>query len=416
MLADPVRTGLWCTLPASRFRDETHHMSTDKSAAQLRAAFEAALVAEPDDLAAHSAYADFLTEQDDPRGELISVQLARERASGAERDRLAQREAVLLAQQQAAGEGLVGGFFRGRNDITYRFRRGWLDDVEVRTMRDDLAAKLAGAPELRLLRRLAVINLDGPVLDPAAAHRTRALVNNAWFDPDEEAALVPLRNSPETWANLRVFQLGDAGHERCDVGDGPIAELIEMMPRLEVLHLFVWRLEEAARIFTIPLPHLRELHVGGVFYCPVSALAENATLGRLEDLMLQPAAPNRHTNLPISGCTQLVHSPHLISLRHLRLSFVLAGDHLCDAVVQSGILRRLRTLEIPYSQITDAGAAALAGSPDLARLERLDLVGNQISDEGIARLSATGVALAWQPQAEEEPAVEEDDVMEDEWE
>src|SRR4051812_19559832 len=42
----------------------------------LRRALEEALVEDPDDLAAHSAYADYLTERGDPRGEFISVQLA----------------------------------------------------------------------------------------------------------------------------------------------------------------------------------------------------------------------------------------------------------------------------------------------------------------------------------------------------
>ena len=43
-----------------------------------RQALEDYLAANPDDLAAHSAYADWLTENDDPRGEYIRLQLALE--------------------------------------------------------------------------------------------------------------------------------------------------------------------------------------------------------------------------------------------------------------------------------------------------------------------------------------------------
>ena len=43
---------------------------------QLRLALEQALVENPDDLAAHAAYADLLMEEGDPRGEFIQVQLA----------------------------------------------------------------------------------------------------------------------------------------------------------------------------------------------------------------------------------------------------------------------------------------------------------------------------------------------------
>jgi uncharacterized protein (TIGR02996 family) len=46
----------------------------------LREALEAALVENPDDLAAHRAYADHLMELGDPRGEFIQVQLALEDA------------------------------------------------------------------------------------------------------------------------------------------------------------------------------------------------------------------------------------------------------------------------------------------------------------------------------------------------
>src|SRR5260370_19160005 len=44
----------------------------------LRNALESSLVARPEDLATHMAYADYLQERGDPRGELIQVQLALE--------------------------------------------------------------------------------------------------------------------------------------------------------------------------------------------------------------------------------------------------------------------------------------------------------------------------------------------------
>src|SRR3954454_19185543 len=65
----------------------------------LRQAMEAALLANPDDLATHMAYADHLVELGDPRGGFIQVQLALEapgRGPG-ERDRLRTRERELLA-------------------------------------------------------------------------------------------------------------------------------------------------------------------------------------------------------------------------------------------------------------------------------------------------------------------------------
>src|SRR5437016_1919103 len=64
----------------------------------LRKALESALVENPDDLSSHMAYADYLSEQGDPRGEFIQVQLALEDEShsAVERRRLRKRESDLL--------------------------------------------------------------------------------------------------------------------------------------------------------------------------------------------------------------------------------------------------------------------------------------------------------------------------------
>ena len=386
-------------------------MGKDYFADPTRQALEAALVADPDDLAAHMAYADRLVEQGDPRGEFVRVQLLLEGAEGSERDRLARREAELLRRHRREWLGDLAAPFLGRDDIRFRFRRGWLDEVEVGTMRADLSARLAHAPEIRLLRRLAVVNPDAPELDPAEAYRTHVLAGVAWFEEDEDAALVPLLDSPHL-GNVRDFQLGDMNHERCDVGDGPVAGLVEKMPRLEELRLFLWRFEELERVFAMALPRLRVLHVGGVFGYPVAALARNASLRSLEELFLQPASPGGHSKLLPDECAELVRSPHLPALRCLGIRFLMVGDAFCEAAAESGILGRLQSLDLQYSEITDAGAAALAASPDLPLLGQLNLAGNRLTEEGINPLRATGVNLLWEPQtppAEEFPAEEGSD-------
>src|ERR671932_402591 len=69
----------------------------EKATAELsptQKALEQALAENPDDRAAHSAYADYLAEQGDPRGELIQTQLAMEDPGRppAERQQLRKRE------------------------------------------------------------------------------------------------------------------------------------------------------------------------------------------------------------------------------------------------------------------------------------------------------------------------------------
>src|SRR5436190_1259466 len=69
---------------------------------KLRAALEADLIENPDDLATHMAYADFLIEQGDPRGEFIQVQFALEEEGrpARERKQFQKRERDLLAAHE----------------------------------------------------------------------------------------------------------------------------------------------------------------------------------------------------------------------------------------------------------------------------------------------------------------------------
>src|SRR4051794_20487566 len=92
-------------------------MSREKKQAEgMRQALEEALVAEPDELANHMAYADWLSEQDGEgdraRGELIRTQLALEDESlrAEERARLRHREAELLEAHQREWLGELSPF------------------------------------------------------------------------------------------------------------------------------------------------------------------------------------------------------------------------------------------------------------------------------------------------------------------
>src|SRR5262245_24173413 len=73
----------------------------------LAAALEAAIRENPDELANYAAYADWLTEQGDPRGEFIQVQLALENEglSKSERQKLQRRETALLKEHESEWVG-----------------------------------------------------------------------------------------------------------------------------------------------------------------------------------------------------------------------------------------------------------------------------------------------------------------------
>src|SRR5262245_38701572 len=96
--------------------DETTPKASPVAPAPLQQSLEAALVDDPDDLAAHSAYADYLMEHGDPRGELIQAQLALEDATrpAKERAALRKRETELLKKHAREWLGDVGRFLVGK--------------------------------------------------------------------------------------------------------------------------------------------------------------------------------------------------------------------------------------------------------------------------------------------------------------
>jgi uncharacterized protein (TIGR02996 family) len=189
----------------------------------LRLALEEALGANPDDLAAHSAYADYLSEQGDVRGEFISVQFALEDPSrpAGERKKLKEREEELLEAHEREWLGELAplllatpeeeqALFEAESrfgryispEISYSWVRGWLDRLECDYLTVEMTRKLGRAPIARLLHGLVWRThrrayefrfAEGPDVPNPDGH----------FLPYEVLAQYPAVR------NLRVLQLGE---------------------------------------------------------------------------------------------------------------------------------------------------------------------------------------------------------------
>ncbi len=125
-------------------------------------AFEDAIRANPRDLATVCAYADFLAERGDPRGEFMQVQIALENESlpKAERDALKKQEADLLKKHERDWLGPLAEFTidaepvlfyergkRGtRAPVAHRFTRGLLTRLEFHDLTVAEARALVRAP------------------------------------------------------------------------------------------------------------------------------------------------------------------------------------------------------------------------------------------------------------------------------
>jgi uncharacterized protein (TIGR02996 family) len=384
----------------------------------VQQALEESLVANPDDLGAHAAYADFLMEQGDPRGEFIQVQLRLEQkgSSGADRRALKRREQALLKKHGGAWLGELGPYLS--NDIhlleeleyepnergrlaryRYLFGRGWLTDLEVPYLSFEFAKALAGSPEMRLLRRLVIVRRYDDELIAAA--------DRGGLDLDDRfPGLVPLSRAT-TLANVRVFQLGEAAgngvfgvNERsyCHTDGAHAAELARAMPKLEELCLYANRVSTKELFALKTLTRLRVLLIYHSWVYPLEVLAKNAAFGSLTHLLLHPKAAtpwwaSDQPYIKAEGVRAVLNSRHLKGLTHLQLRCTDIGDAGCEAVVRSGILKRLKVLDLRHGCITDAGARTLAACPDLKNLELLDLARNALTKAGIKVLKQTGVKV-----------------------
>jgi uncharacterized protein (TIGR02996 family) len=398
-------------------------------ATPLQQALEQALVENPGDLAAHSAFADYLMEQGDPRGEFIQVQLALEDTSrpAQERTRLLEREDDLLKRHARHWLGDPGRFLHGRwsgadKPYHYQFTRGWLDFVRTLPFPEAIFASLAQAPEARLLRRLEVVydmryhpfDFEEFLEGPNKALREDEEANDTY---EPVTILPPLLASPYL-TNLRVFKLGFSdtdtiGHSTmvdpfgdCDAQQ--VIALLEKCPRLEELYLNT-NLPGIDRLFASP--RLGNICVLQYYYgndylartpahvYPLTHLADNQALRRLTTFRLHPG---RDATVDLGEMAAVLQSKHLRNLKHLQVHMTTFGDEGCRAIIQSGALRRLQTLDIGYGNMTDAGARLLADCPDLKNLKVLDVSRNALTVAGIAALQSTGIQVIADHQHEAE--------------
>jgi uncharacterized protein (TIGR02996 family) len=364
---------------------------------------ERAVMDDPDDLAAHSAYADWLDQEGDPRGEFIQVQLALEDAAhpADARKELKKRERALLKTHAGDWLGGLANFLVPWKDADedssgvpggyeFQFARGWLDSIRVPEISVAFARALARAPQARLLRRLTI---EGQVHEDADDYEPGDDIPEG---SDNPTGSVLLRCPFLT--NLRVFHLGEpmeGEYSNCHTSGETAAELVARMPRLEELYLLAHRVD-MERLFALKnLTNLRVLQIYHNHNYPLEILAANPAFQNLTHVLFHPHAlepDDEGAYINLDGVTALVHSPHLRSLAHLQLRISDMGDDGCEAIVRSGILKRLKTLDLTLGRISDRGAEILAGCPDLRNLELLEVTNNRLSKAGIEALRRAGVA------------------------
>lgn len=361
-------------------------------------AFEQALTANPDDGTGWRAYADYLVEQDDPRGEFMQTQLALEQPSlpKEQRKKLQEREKELLRDHEAEwlGPELATHLLddhAAHPNVGHWWGRGFLAELTVRRMTPELATALANAPVSHFLRSLRV-ETAGETRVPGT---TRLSLQHTYS---------PLIGSP-CLQNVRVFQIGDEPEQSADGRTNSqlftlgLEELVASMPRIEEMYLMCSGYD-ARTLFGLPkLTNLQTLRIHGLgndqhvdrYEVPLDALAKNASVGSLTHLFVHPEYTANVSYLPLSQVHALMHSPHLECLEHLQLRLSEMGDDGVRAIIESKKLRRLGWLDLRNGKISDLGAKAFAEYALTRNLRRLDLSRNWITAAGLSLLHRAGI-------------------------
>jgi uncharacterized protein (TIGR02996 family) len=358
------------------FYDKSPKEKSSPEENNVQKLFDQALYENFDDIATHSAYADWLIEQNDPRGELIRIQLAleNEHLSEKERKRFQKEEKKLFSKNWAAflGKTLLNEiaklskYERQQFMRTHRFARGWLVHLGIAMSEKNISKSLHADP-IRFLQSLYI--QDG------GYDNEFKLLKDAPFLP-----------------TLKRFEVGESPQQSFIFGED-IADLLKPCKQLQYLELKAHRLK-TKKLFKHSFPELLSMGIHCSTDYPLEVLAQNPSLTKLQRLAFFPHGRRfgeDESHLKIDHLKAIVESPYLKQVTHLSWNSSNIGDEGCQLLVRSGFLKQLKILDLSFGRITDEGVRLLTSSPDFQDLESIDLSENALTRQGIKELKATGI-------------------------
>lgn len=359
------------------------------------------IVESPDDDAPRMAYADLLAERGDPRGELITLQIALEGMDrGDARYPAARaRERRLLGAHWAEWTSTAAALLGKPPSWTpsvLAMRRGFVHRVAVSGRKlPRRGAELLAAEPIQAVELLA----PKPVWRCEVWPRLREVALRAhdtrWPDDLEVSALTALaadsvalgvphaRAIAEQGASLRRLELSSARPSK-----SAIRALSEApaLSGLRALVIYGGAMKRDRLELLLGSPHLaqlRRLDVGRIHDTAVECLCAWAGWDGLRELGL-------HGSLSGAASVALLRSGALERLESLLLGGDRAEDPeaLVDALIDAE-LPTLRYLDLRGRRL-GAAAARLAEAPWLEQLDRLELAHNSLTDEVVAALLGSG--------------------------
>ena len=373
--------------------------STESGESSEQSPLLAAIAEDSDNVDGYAVYADWLTENGQPLGEFMSLQigLENEDLTPEQRKPILAQEKKLLKKHAPEWLGDLAPYLIEQKNLEtsyrqtkyeYQFSRGFLHKIFCPQFDLRFGSVLKNSAHAKHLRELYI--------DETSWLEEDVEVDGKTWQGDENYGIVTLLGA--RFPELRSFRLGFDTFESCHTeGEGAI-ELLRNTPKLEHLH-FAARSVDTAKLFKMDLPNLKTLIVHHLHRYPIPTLAKNKSMSNLEKLCMFPHGydydeEDDSAYLTFSDIKAICRSEHLKSLKHLQFMASDIGNPGVEEIIKSGLIEQLSHLDLTYGCITDDGAKMLVASDATKKLDQLILDYNGISQEGVKLLEKSGIKVS----------------------
>jgi uncharacterized protein (TIGR02996 family) len=349
---------------------------------------EAAIAANPLDRDPYLVFADWLLQQGDPRGELMSLQLA-----GKEEEAeafLAKHEDYFLGPlaehklvyDEGGNNGVSSLRTSEQEDAwqqihtqAFRWRNGFIHYLRLSHDEDQLPKELDGT----------LTDVLDQVLDhPSGRYIVEvAFHGNGNLSDDNLQSLVD-KLAEKAPASLRKLTLGDNIDQISWHHVGSIAALWPSVAQLKTLEIETGELEvgEPGQM-NAPALERAVFVTGGMSPSCARGIA-TAQMPNIQHLEIYYGDPNYGGISTIDDVMPLLERADLTKLRYLGLKNSMFANDIARLVANAKVIKNLETLDLSLGAMTDEGAKHLAeNAQGLAHLKTLDLKRNFLTPAGI---------------------------------
>ncbi len=331
----------------------------------------------PNEQANYLAYADWLQDQGDPRGELIMVQHGL--AINPKDQKLLKAEKQLLSDYSEHFLGALAPYAEDMLD-ELEWSMGYLRRAKILTTHDRCPGFGPKGKTIPFTEALQFL------LDLTSAQFLQGLtlgIEN-FEDNDYAAAIGVLAETKHK--TLKELYIGDFHCEETELNwsaAGPLEPLCKGLPVLEELVVRSGSLSAGKLTF----PKLKS-------FTAISGELDGETLGefanakwpKLETLSIQ-LGRDIDASRALEALEPVFKGKGLRQLKHLGFGNYHRTDELCTVLASAPIMKQIETLNLSQGTMGDEGAEALAASKRIS-LTQLDVSENFISSAGVISLNS----------------------------